>query len=139
MGKWLELIESYALKNPYIRCNPPAVEEDLDEVESKLGITIPGDLRELLMELNGDNNLIFSTAQIIETNLSVREAMSSAMPLDCLLFVAGNGCGDCYGYPITRDGIKDWEIFMWEHEYDNRVYKSNGLREAIQQYYNDEI
>ncbi len=62
------------------------------------------------------------------------------MPLDCLLFFGGNGCGDYYGYPITlQDGVRDDNVFMWEHEYDNRIWKASNLEEAIKKYYNDEI
>ena len=28
---------------------------------------------------------------------------------------------------------------MWEHEYDNRIWKANSLEDAIKKYYNDEI
>jgi hypothetical protein len=54
------------------------------------------------------------------------------MPLDCLLFFGGNGCGDYYGYPITsQDGVRDDNVFIWEHEYDNRIWKANNLEDAI--------
>ncbi|KAF0193537.1 MAG: Cell wall assembly/cell proliferation coordinating protein KNR4 [Bacillota bacterium] len=90
------------------------------------------------MQFNGDNYFLLSTSQIIETNLMLR-SISAFMPLNCLLFVAGNGCGDYYGYAITGDGLKDWEIYMWEHEYDNRIFKANGLRDAIEKYYTDRL
>lgn len=62
------------------------------------------------------------------------------MPLDCLLFFGGNGCGDYFGYPITsQDAVRDDNVFMWEHEYDNRIWKANNLEDAIKKYYNDEI
>lgn len=89
--------------------------------------------------MNGDNWLIFSTEQITETNLSARK-LDCFMPLDCLLFFGGNGCGDYYGYPITsQDGVLNDNVFMWDHEYDNRIWKANNLEDAIKKYYNDEI
>ena len=139
MGKWKELLDSIAVNKDYIKPNPPATEIQIKEVEEKLNIEIPKDIRELLLEFNGDQWFLFSTEDIIKTNLQVRKFMTGYMTLECMLFVAGNGCGDYYGYPITADGIKDWEIFIWEHESDNRIYKANGLEDAIIKYYNDEI
>ena len=139
MSKWKKVIENVSANNENVKCNPSATKEEIEEVESKLKIKLPKDLKELLLELNGDNYFVFSTSQIIDINLTIREAMTSYMPLDCLLFIAGNGCGDYFGYPITVDGLKDWEIFMWEHESDNRFYRSNGLEDVIRKYYNDEI
>lgn len=139
MGKWRSLIEQATRENQFVKCQPAASDTDIQAVENALNIKLPQDLKSLLYELNGDQWFVFSTSQIIEVNITVRKAMTSAMPLDCLLFVAGNGCGDYYGYPITADGIKDWEIFMWDHESDNRNYKAQGLEDAVRKYYNDEI
>lgn len=139
MEKWKQIIEDAAGQNSYVKCNPPATEKEIKDVEKALHIELPGDLRSLLAEMNGDNWFVFSTSQIIETNLMLRKNISGIMPLNCLLFIAGNGCGDYFGYPIASDGLKDWEIFMWEHESDNRIYKANGLKDAILKYYNNEI
>ncbi len=118
--KWITLIEPFA--DRFTRPNPPATEAQIAEAENKLGAKLPGDLKALLLEMDGDNNLLFSTEQIINTNIEVRE-LGCFMPLDCLLFFGGNGCGDYFGYPITKDdGVRDDNVFMWEHEYDNRVY-----------------
>ena len=58
---------------------------------------------------------------MIEGNLSVRE-LGYFMPLACLLFFGSNGCGDYYGYPITAEsGVRDDNVFLWEHESDKRV------------------
>lgn len=139
MGKWMTLLNKIAEEKEYIKINPPATESQIKEVEEKLGIVMPNDLRELLQEVNGDQWFLFDTDNIIQTNLMLRKNMTSFMSLDNIVFIAGNGCGDYYGYPITEDGIKDWEIFIWEHETDNRVFKANGLKDAIIKYYNDEI
>jgi hypothetical protein len=138
--KWRILIEELAKDNPYVKLNPPASEQQIHEVEKKLDVPLPDDLADLLREFNGDSWLIFSTEQIIETNLSIREALDSYMPLDCLLFFGGNGCGDYFGYPITRgDGVRNDNVFMWEHEWDNRIWKANNLEDTIRKYYNNEI
>lgn len=135
---WRELLVNLSCGNEYVRLNQPATDNEIFEVEKEIGIRLPSDLKNLLMEFNGDNWFIFSTQQIIETNLMIR-GLTCFMPLNCLLFFAGNGCGDYYGYAITGDGIKDWEIYMWEHESDNRIFKANGLKDAIEKYYTDKI
>lgn len=139
MGKWSAIYRELTSKRGYIKINPPATQKQISKVEETLGNKLPADIKELLLEMNGDGWLIFSTEQMLETNRSVRE-LDCYMPLDCLLFFGGNGCGDYYGYPITRqDGVRDDNVFMWEHESDNRVWKASNLEDTIKKYYNDEI
>lgn len=135
---WEEVLLRFVEGNNFIKLNPPATDEDILNIEKELAIRIPTDLRKMLLEFNGDNNFLFSTTQIIETNLEIRK-LTCFMPLDCLLFFAGNGCGDYFGYPITEEGIKDWKVYIWEHESDDRVWKANGLKDAIEKYYTDKI
>lgn len=139
MSGWKFLYKELTGTHDYIKPNTPATQKQIAEVEKVLDCKLPTDLKELLLETNGDNWFIFSTEQMIETNSSVRK-LDCFMPLDCLLFFGGNGCGDYYGYPITsQDGVRDDNVFMWEHEYDNRIWKANSLEDAIKKYYKDEI
>ena len=79
----------------------------------------------------------FDVADFRNKHISARSGLF--MPLNCLLFFAGNGCGDYYGFPITlSDGVRDDIVFMWEHEYDNRIWKANNLEDTIRRYYNSE-
>ena len=139
MSDWNVLYKELTGQHEYIKLNPPATQKQILDIEKLLGNKLPVDLKELLLEMNGDSWLIFSTDQIIETNLSARK-LNCFMPLDCLLFFGGNGCGDYYGYPITsQDGVRDDNVFMWEHEYDNRTRIAINLEDTIKKYYNDEI
>lgn len=139
MSDWNALYNELAGKHDYIKPNPPATQKQIFDVEKSLGNKLPADLKELLLKMNGDSWLVFSAEQIIETNLSARK-LDCYMPLDCLLFFSGNGCGDYYGYPITpQDGVRDDNVFMWEHESDNRIWKANNLEDTIKKYYNNEI
>lgn len=135
---WKELFTELSSNNKNVKLNPPATIDEILEVENILHLCLPDKLKNLLTEVNGDNWFIFSTKQIVETNTSLRE-LKCYMPLDCFLFVAGNGCGDYFGYAITGEGIKDWEIYMWDHESDNRVFIANGLKDVIEKYYTDQI
>ena len=139
MSVWNLLYKELTGTHDYIKPNTPATQKQIAEVEKVLDCKLPTDLKELLLEINGDNWFVFSTEQIIKTNLSVRK-LDCFMPLDCLLFFGGNGCGDYYGYPITsHDGVRDDKEFICEHEYDNRILKANNLEDAIKKYYNDVI
>ena len=138
MGKWRALTEQLSADFSGAHPNPPATEREIREVEETFGVALPQDMREYLLEMNGDNWLMFSVSQIIETNAEVRK-QTHTMPLDCLLFVGGNGCGDYFGYPITGEGLDGGNMFMWEHEYDSRVWRVNNLRELINRYYGGEI
>jgi len=110
MSKWSELYKDLKRKYDDIELGPPATQSQISEVEEALGVKLPNDISELLLEMNGDGELIFSTTEIIERNLSMRE-LELYMPLDCLLFFGGNIFGDCYGYPITRgDGIHAFSV-----------------------------
>ena len=135
---WKELLLKFAEDNSGIRLNSPATMEEISQVENTFNIVLPKELKDLLLEFNGDNWFILSTERIINDNLSNRE-IKGYKPLDHLLFVACNGCGDYLGYPIIDGKIKADEILMWDHELDTRVYKAKDLKDAIEKYYNDEI
>lgn len=139
MNRWRSMYEELLKKHDYIKRNSPATQQQISDVETKLGVTRPDDIKSYLSEFNGDDWVVFSAEQLVETNLSVR-SFGCFMPLDCLLFIAGNGCGDYYGYPITsEDGVRDDNIYLWEHENDSRIWKASNLEDAIHKYYNDEI
>lgn len=134
---WKEIIINFALKNRYIAIQPPARDSEIAELVNILG-EIPLQLQEFLRETNGDGFLMMPTKQIIETNISLRE-LPTFMPLDCLLFFAANGCGDYFGFPISKDGIKQDNIFRWDHESDNRIWVAGNIKDLINRYYKDEI
>ena len=137
--KWKNLLEEFIGDYSSITLNPPATEQQISEIEEKLHINLPADIKDILGEFNGDNFFLLSAEQMIKINLMVR-TFNFCMPLDCLLFFGENGCGDYYGYPITReDGIRSDNVFMWNHEYDSREWKATSLQEAIEKYYSNLI
>lgn len=98
---YIEQIRKYMNDNEYIKPHPPADLKMIINAENRLNVTFPNELKELLLEMDGDNLLLFSVKQIIEDNLLVREALSEFYEgLDELLFIGGNGCGDYYSYSI---------------------------------------
>ncbi len=135
-----ELIEGHLPNNEFIRPQPPAAPEQIEKAEVELGCAFPGELRELLSEVNGDRYLCFSCREIVETNKSVREALAGCYDgLEKLLFVAQNGCGDYYGYEIRDGGCVSGRIVLWTHETNKTRTAAKSLAEMITRYYADEI
>lgn len=135
---WKELIMNSPDVSDNIKFNSPASSADFESVEKNLNIKLPINLKNLLLEFNGDSWFILSTERIIEDNLMMR-AITGFMSLDSILFIASNGCGDYFGYAITGDGLRDDLIYFWDHELDNRIYKACSLEELIRKYYSSEI
>lgn len=133
---WKNLLLNYSKVNPFVIPNPPATLIEISEVESKFNLQLPKQFKDLLLECNGDRNFVFSTKDVIETNIDLRNIDES---LNSILFVTGNGCGDYFGYYIVDGTIQSDQIYMWEHESDSLKLKANDLKEAIDKYYNDKL
>ena len=59
--------------------------------------------------------------------------------LDQYLFVAGNGCGDYYGYRLVNDRVPSSEILIWEHEDNSSRTVANNLASLIRLMYIDQV
>lgn len=133
---WKEVLLNYSSNNPFIKINLPAQLDEINDIEIGFGLVLPRDLKNLYNELNGDNNFIFSTNQVIETNLMMR-SIEGYSQMNNILFTMNNGCGDYFGYKIAANEIIDFGIYLWEHESNSFIKKADGLREAIEKYYSD--
>jgi hypothetical protein len=137
---YIEQIRKYMNDNKYINPHPPADLKMITNAENRLSVIFPNELKELLLEMDGDNWLLLSVKQIIEDNLQVREALSECYEgLNEILFIGGNGCGDYYSYSILDGQINSTEIVKWEHEDNSKMVVAYSLKEMIDKYYNDEI
>jgi hypothetical protein len=134
---WTKKLSKLAETIKSIKLGLPATDAEISAVEGRLG-EVPIDLVNLLREVNGDNFVLLSTSQVIETNIRLR-SLDDFMPLDCLLVFAGNGCGDYYGYQIRKSGVCPHNIFMWDHETDERIWIADGLSGFLNKYLNGEI
>ena len=139
MKNWKELYETISEVHENVNAHGGASAEDLLFAEKRLNVKFPEELCALLSEVDGDDWFLLSVGQILETNFEIRKSFDFYMPLDGLLFFAQNGCGDYYGYPVTGQGVNDGRIYFWDHETDDRVWKTSGLEETIVKYYNSEI
>lgn len=103
-------------------------ESVLEEAQDLLKQRFPAELKEMLLLSDGvkssdGNSLLWSTAEILEKNLFVRndkEIRRKYMPLDDFLFFADAPCNGFFGYPITpKSDMRPW-IFQWNGITDAR-------------------
>src|SRR5260221_14677143 len=120
---------------------PGATPDELDAVESALGVRLPESLQEVLRESNGvrvtfGTPLIWSTDEIVRNNREMRDALvyrENWMPFDHLLFFGGAGVdGILFGFAIIRGRIDRDRVYAWYPIEDNRELKATSLREYVE-------
>lgn len=136
-----ELILESSNGKAEIQIQKPATLSDIKQAENVVGYNFPDKLKKLLLEMNGDKWLFFSTDQIIQ-----RISLNREYLLECYediekhIFFAGNGCGDYYCYNINQDGTVDTSaIYIWLHEVNETHMVAGNMKELIRRYYNLEI
>ena len=119
------------------RFRSPATADELQEIESTVGLTLPTDLRSFLLESNGvaahySAPLVWSAAEMIEQNLLFRgnpDFRDLYMPFDALFFFGAEGNGDQFAYRILNGQIREASIYEWNHESDNREWFAHDLKD----------
>jgi cell wall assembly regulator SMI1 len=132
---WRELIERLYDDAEFAA---PASDTEIDQIELRLGQTVPETLRELLRETNGvlgdSSRLVWSAQEIIRENAGFRQDAEFAalyMSFDQLMFMADNGGGDQFAHVrVPRRGLDD--VFVWDHESDTRQWVANSLQDYLQ-------
>ena len=120
----------------------PAPWEAVRNIETKLSITLPDDLKELYAETNGflgyiGSSIVWTADEVLSRNLEMRSGYADLyMPFDCLLLFGEDGGGDFFGFRILSTGVEEWQTFRWVHETDSRIWYSGGLRDYIQRFGN---
>ena len=124
-----------------IQIQEPATRSEIQEAEKVVGYNFPEELKELLLEMNGDKWLLFSTEKIIEcVSLNREYLLECYEDIESHIFFAGNGCGDYYCYNVREDGIVDTSaIHIWLHEDNETRWVAKDMEELIRRYYNSEI
>lgn len=124
-----------------IQIQEPATLSEIQEAEKVVGYNFPEELKELLLEMNGDKWLLFSTEKIIEcVSLSREYLLECYEDIERHIFFAGNGCGDYYCYNVSEDGMVDTSaIHIWLHEDNETRWVAKDMEELIRRYYNSEI
>ena len=134
---WQELIQELAED---VSFDPPASPLQIAQVEEALQVALPDDLKDLLLEANGvwalsRTALAWSTERIIKENLEYRafpDFKELYMPFDPLLFFGEEGNGDLYAFVILAGKIRNFDIFLWDHETDSRQWYASELRQYLQ-------
>ena len=139
------LYETYGLSKAIPVFHPPASQQALDECAERLGVVFPDELRSLLSQTNGVSErvptrageiasgyFLFSVERILEINTFQRTQIDHTMPLDCLLFFAGDGFGDYFGFAIVNGQVPHSRIYFWNHEDDSRQSIAPSLEYFIE-------
>ena len=133
---WLALISEWYPEHTFA---PGALEAEIAEAERVLAAAFPAELRDLLRESNGvfgefKLDVVWSTSSIVEANQRVRTTFAdSFMPFDALLFFAGAGNGDYFGFPVVQ-GVCRPDVFVWNHEDDSRASIARDLRDYLERW-----
>lgn len=140
---YLELVNEFRTTRKYgqeIKPRPPAKETEIIQTEQQIGIRFPQELRDLLLEMNGDCDLLLSLNDIKTYNAY---PFSENYPAGALLFFAADGAGNLFAYAVENGEAKSGEIFFWDHEIaiwgpktDELTHKASSLIDLIQDYYN---
>lgn len=121
-----------------VHFHPPVYSGAFAEVEAGLGLSLPDQLKSLLLETNGlvadfGADVVWSLSEILRRNVEMRETerfKSLYMPFDNLLFFGDDGGGDLFAFAVQMDGcINLPDIFRWDHETDGRIWFASGLRQ----------
>lgn len=117
----------------------PAVDDDIDEIEGRLGQQVPMELRDLLRQTNGvqaewGSGLVWPVEEIVEQNTEFRSNTEFAElygSFDQLVFFGDNGGGDQFAY-IGESSGQTSGVYVWDHETDERTWVASSLTGYLQ-------
>lgn len=115
----------------------PASDEAIDQIERLLNQTVPDDLRELLRETDGvqaeyGSGLVWSVQDIITENTRFRQSADFAelyTSFDQLMFMGDDGGGNQFAH--VRVPARGPDLFVWDHETDERKWVAGSLEEYL--------
>jgi hypothetical protein len=109
--------------------NEPVTDEEILSLENFLGFPIGERYKQLLLEFNGFQNqtgtrLLFSVEEAIETTKEMWDKKNGwsefCLPFQAMYFMGEVGNGDLFFFPIIKNELVDWKIYLWDHEEDSR-------------------
>lgn len=134
---WRELIADLGENAVF---NPPASVEEIQDLETRLQMSLPEDFVALLGETNGAEvgfvRIVWSINEIAENNEELRSQvriggeLQAYMPVDHLFFFGEAGNGDLFAFPIAPEGARN-RVFMWNHEDDSRTCQAHSLADWL--------
>lgn len=139
---YLELVNEFRTTRKYgeeIRPRPPADAADISGAEQQLGVRFPQELRDLLLEMDGDCDLLLSLADILQYNAF---PYSEQYPVGSLLFFGADGAGNLFAYKVEGTQAKSGAIWFWDHEIavwgpreEELRHQADSLASLIREYY----
>lgn len=140
---YLELVNEFRTTRKYgdeIRPRPPVGMAEISHAEQQIGIRFPQELRELLLEMDGDCDLFLALEDIITYNAY---PYSENYPIASLLFFGADGAGNLFAYKVEKGEAQSGAIYQWDHEMavwgtkeEKLRYQAGSLADLIQDYYN---
>ncbi|HSQ28883.1 MAG TPA: SMI1/KNR4 family protein [Gemmatimonadaceae bacterium] len=129
---WRRQLAEHGARLPFAE---PADASTLDEAERTLGLALPIELRQLLEQCNGVTDrsgaaVIWSAAELAPRNAQFRgnpEFRQLYMPFDALFFFGEAGNGDQFFYRILAGEVREFDIYLWDHETDSRQWRASRL------------
>ena len=141
---WRELVRRLA---PDLEFGEPAAPDAIATVESGLGLRLPPEIAEFLLEADGLTDrfgfaVVFTAAEIARRNAefrSFKDFREIYMPFSHLLLVGEDAGGDLFAYAVDADGsIRRNDLFRWEHETDGRPWYASHLVQYLESRLDDE-
>ncbi len=132
------LLRSFEKKQKtfYLKIAPGSLTE-IKEVAHYFNTSLPNELVDFLLEFDGVGEFLFSAKRIVEITKLVRKNFKdTTFKVDDLCFIGEGGQGNYFCYKIKDDGsIDDSNIFLWNHETNERIYVAESLPELIRKFY----
>ena len=137
MRGWVERINDVCAGVTFA---PPASEGELERAQAQLGVSIPTDLRGLLLESNGCHHpglhleLVWSLDRVIEDTLRIRRELSQRGARDrSLVFFADAGNGDQFAIQIHQTPpVGTSYVVVWDHETNEIRQVADNLGEWLE-------
>ena len=134
---WKELVQTHCADCQFAE---PADGAHLTRLQKALGVSLPDELRHLLLESDGvvgrhGVDLIWNAERIRTDNLAFRSNKDFSqlyMPFDHLLFFADAGNGGQFAFAVLAGVIRNPDVFAWNHENDSRVWVASSLAKYLE-------
>jgi hypothetical protein len=134
---WLNILQDL---RPSVELASGANAERIFSCEQALGLSLPDDLRSLLLVSDGvlgeyKLDLVWPVSRIEGDNISFRsnpDFRELYMPFDSLLFFGDAGNGDQFAFPLQFGEARRSDVFVWSHEDDSRSWVAPSLRKYLE-------
>lgn len=141
---WCEFIKALEPKASF---RVAATETQLTELEKTLDVSLPVDLKSLLMESNGvlgefELRLVWTVEEMHQYNSKMRTDPTFVhyfMPFSCLLFFADAGNGDLFAFSIVQGKVGRSDVYVWNHEDDSRTWAAPSLKVYLEWWLNGKL